>query len=306
MNRKYRILTPILLAGLLAVVMISGARVLSPSSPAVELTSTPAVSEFEADRAFKHVAEQVALGPRIPGSDAHAQVITYISSQMKNVGWQVQLQTGEFNQQPLTNIITSKSSLPPKFILAAHYDSRFIADQDQSQTLQKEPVLGANDGASGVAVLLELARVLPEETAQSVWIVFFDAEDQGRIPGWDWIQGSRYFVNHLEFTPQAVVIVDMVGDADLQLPLEKTSTPELADEIWTIAENAGFGEYFLKEPGYAILDDHTPFLEKGIPAVDIIDFDYPHWHTSQDTLDKISPYSLYVVGETLRLWLFTV
>jgi len=305
MNRKYGILIPILLAGMLAIVMISSARVLSPFTRAIESTSTPAVFEFDPDLAFKHVEEQVSLGPRIPGSDAHAQVITYISSQMKNVGWQVQLQTGEFNQQPLTNIIASKSSLPPKIILAAHYDSRLIADQDQSQILQKEPVLGANDGASGVAVLLELARVLPEETAQSVWIVFFDAEDQGRIPGWDWIQGSRYFVNNLEFTPQAVVIVDMVGDADLKLPLEKTSTPELANEIWTVAENAGFGDYFLKEPGYAILDDHTPFLEKGIPAVDIIDFDYPHWHTSQDTLDKVSSNSLYVVGETLRLWLIT-
>jgi Zn-dependent M28 family amino/carboxypeptidase len=263
----------------------------------------PVNQAFDPDRAFTHVEQQVSLGSRTPGSLAHKQVIEYISSQLVETGWQVELQKGEYNQQPLTNIIAKKSSDSPQIILAAHYDSRFWADQDENLSLREIPVLGANDGASGVAVLLELARVLSDETTQSVWLVFFDAEDQGRIPGWDWIQGSQYFADQMTFSPEAVVVVDMVGDADLQLPIEQTSTPALVEEIWTIAGEAGFSQYFLNSPGYAILDDHKPFLDRNIPAVDIIDFDYPYWHTSQDTLDKVSPHSLYVVGETLRLWL---
>lgn len=275
-----------------------------PRVAAAPLVITPEQTPtFDMTRAYQHVEAQVALGPRTPFSAAHSQVIEYISSELTSTGWQVEQQKGEYNQQPLINIIAKKSDAPPQIILGAHYDSRFFADHDADPALSLQPVLGANDGASGVAVLMELARVLPDETASSVWLIFFDAEDQGRITGWDWIQGSRYFAEHLSVTPQAVVIVDMVGDQNLKLPLEQNSTAELAAEIWSTAAQAGWDEYFIAEPGFSILDDHTPFLEKNIPAVDIIDFDYPYWHTSQDTLDKIDPHSLYVVGETLRLWL---
>lgn len=278
-----------------------------PTFPQVAATPLAITPEqfltFDMTRAYQHVEAQVALGPRTPFSTAHSQVIEYISSELTSTGWQIEQQKGEYNLQPLINIIAKKSDAPPQIILGAHYDSRFYADQDANPALSLQPVLGANDGASGVAVLLELARVLPEDVASSVWLVFFDAEDQGRITGWDWIQGSRYFAEHLSVTPQAVVIVDMVGDQNLRLPFEQNSTAELAAEIWATAAQAGWNEHFISEPGFSILDDHTPFLEKNIPAVDIIDFDYPYWHTSQDTLDKIDPQSLYVVGETLRLWL---
>jgi Zn-dependent M28 family amino/carboxypeptidase len=136
-------------------------------------------------------------------------------------------------------------------------------------------------------------------------LVFFDAEDNGRIEGWDWILGSRAFVDQLAGQPDAVVIVDMIGDADLNIKMETSSTLSLVVEIWEQANALGYSDHFIPRPGYRILDDHTPFLQAGIPAVDIIDFDYPYWHTTEDTIDKISAQSLQVVGETLLAWLET-
>jgi Zn-dependent M28 family amino/carboxypeptidase len=175
------------------------------------------------------------------------------------------------------------------------------ADRDADVANQTMPVPAANDGASGVAVLLELARSLPKNTVP-VWLVFFDAEDNGDIQGWDWILGSREFVRNNPVTPRAVVVVDMIGDADLNIQRERNSNSGIMNEIWDVAKELGYDDRFL--PGYkwSMIDDHTPFLEAGIPAVDIIDFDYPYWHTMQDTPDKVSAESLKAVGETLRTW----
>jgi len=189
--------------------------------------------------------------------------------------------------------------------LGAHYDSRQLADQDPEITNQRLPVPGANDGASGVAVLLELARILPPALDQEIWIVFFDAEDQGNIPGWDWILGSKAFVQSLQTYPDDVVIIDMVGDENLNLYLEKNSNSDLSNKIWGIAASLGYESNFIPEYKYRILDDHLPFIEKGISAVDIIDFDYPYWHTASDTSDKTSSKSLKIVGDTLYSWLIT-
>jgi len=134
-------------------------------------------------------------------------------------------------------------------------------------------------------------------------LVFFDAEDNGKIPGWDWILGSQAFVNELQGQPDAVIIVDMIGDADLNVMMERNSDTTLMAELWGQAAALGFSDHFIAVPGYAMLDDHTPFLEAGIPAVDIIDFDYPYWHTTDDTLDKVSAESLQIVGETILAWL---
>ena len=164
-----------------------------------------------------------------------------------------------------------------------------------------QPVPGANDGASGVAVLLELARTLPADSVPT-WLVFFDTEDNGRVEGWDWILGSRAFAEEVTVQPQAVVIVDMIGDSDLNIYYEKNSDPTLRAEIWSTAADLGYDKQFIQEEKYNMLDDHTPFVEKGIPAVDMIDFDYPYWHTVQDTPDKVSAESLKAVGDTLWHW----
>jgi Zn-dependent M28 family amino/carboxypeptidase len=152
-----------------------------------------------------------------------------------------------------------------------------------------------------VAVLLELARTLPDKTVP-LWLVFFDAEDNGRIEGWDWILGSRAFVEEVPMQPRAVVIVDMIGDADLNIYLEKNSNVKIRGEIWDTAATLGHGDVFINTEKHSMLDDHTPFLEAGLPAVDIIDFDYPYWHTTEDTPEKVSAESLQAVGDTLWHW----
>jgi len=259
--------------------------------------------EFDGVRAMQDVIAQVNFGPRTPGSQAHGQTAAYITAELENAGWQVQIQETTRMNQPIRNVIARRGNGTPWIILGAHYDTRFFSDQETDPALQLTPVAGANDGASGVAVLLELARVLPANLPKEIWLVFFDAEDQGRIPGWDWILGSREFVESLSSYPDKVVIVDMIGDADLNIYQERNSDPALTSEIWEVAAGLGYQAYFIPEIKYSILDDHTPFLEKGIAAIDIIDFDYPYWHTTADTLDKVSPNSLEIVGKTLFHWL---
>ena len=258
---------------------------------------------FDGERAYQHVLAQVDFGARTPGSPAHVDTALYIQRTLTSAGWQVELQQGEALGHPLTNIVAKRGDGAEWIILGAHYDTRLHADREDSLINQTQPVPGANDGASGVAVLLELARVLPKDLDREVWLVFFDLEDQGRIEGWEWILGSQAFAETLAGTPDAVVIVDMVGDADLNLYREKTSTPELVDEIWSLAAEMGYDAYFINAEKHAIMDDHTPFLNLGINAVDIIDFDYPYWHTLEDTADKVAPRSLKVVGDVLLAWL---
>jgi Zn-dependent M28 family amino/carboxypeptidase len=258
--------------------------------------------KFDGQRAYADVQTQVAFGARVPGSEGHAKVVEWIVEELNNAGWEVEIQESEALGHPVKNIVARQSDEPPQIIVGAHYDSRMFADHDPDPAQHTSFVPGANDGASGVAVLLELARSLPEETVP-VWLVFFDAEDNGRIEGWDWILGSREFVKNNPIQPRAAIIVDMIGDADLNIYKERNSNPDLTDEIWEVAKELGYESKFIPEYKHSMLDDHTPFLEAGIPAVDIIDFDYPYWHTVQDTPDKVSAESLRAVGETLRVWI---
>jgi Iap family predicted aminopeptidase len=262
-------------------------------------TSTPLPETFDGDRAYADVQTQVDMGPRTPGSAGHAQVREWMRKELESAGWIVEIHESNRLGHPIYNIIAKRGEEQPQIILAAHYDTRFVADHDPAK--QNEPVPGANDGASGVAVLLELARTLPDDTVPT-WLVFFDTEDNGRIEGWDWILGSRAFVEEVPIQPQAVIIVDMIGDADLNLYYEINSDKTIRAEIWNKAAELGYGNVFIQDEKHSMEDDHTPFLEKGIPAVDIIDFDYPYWHTTADTADKVSAESLHAVGDTLWHW----
>lgn len=266
------------------------------SQPTVE----PAL--FDGERAYADVLTQVSFGPRTPGSEGHARIQEWMRQELEAAGWEVEIQESEALGHSIENLVARRSDEPPQIILGAHYDTRMFADNDPDPAQHSNFVPGANDGASGVAVLLELARVLPEGTVP-IWLVFFDAEDNGRIEGWDWILGSREFVRNNPIQPRAVVIVDMIGDSDLNIYKELNSDPEITDEIWAVAARLGYEDRFLSESKYSMIDDHTPFLEAGIPAIDIIDFDYPYWHTVQDTPDKVSTESLQVVGQTLHTWL---
>ncbi|PKO01402.1 MAG: hypothetical protein CVU43_13150 [Chloroflexi bacterium HGW-Chloroflexi-5] len=259
--------------------------------------------QFDADRAWLDVLAQLEMGPRTPGSEAHNQVVLYIQTELEKAGWKVEIQETERMGHPIRNIIAKRGSGSPWVIFGAHYDSRFFADNDPVTANQTMPVPGANDGASGVAVLLEMARTLPKNTDKQIWLVFFDAEDQGRIEGWDWILGSRAFAESLTQKPDAVIVVDMIGDADLNIYREISSDKAITDSIWQTAADLGYSDQFINQEKYNILDDHLPFLELGIPAIVIIDFDYPYWHTLADTQENIAPASLAVVGHTLLTWL---
>ncbi len=269
---------------------------------------------FDGQRAYEHVVVQTSYGARVPGSQAHARTVAYICDTLLGYGWKVELQNLVVSGQALTNVQAKYGAGERIVLLGAHYDSRLQADRDANPQNRLLPVPGANDGASGVAVLLELGRLLPryfenermvkDARADEVWLVFFDGEDNGHIPGWDWIMGSRGYVAQMQVKPTWVIIVDMVGDDDLQIYIERHSDPALSQEIWAIAASLGYAKFFIPLAKYPILDDHIPFIEAGIPAVDIIDFDYAYFHTTADTADKVSAQSLRAVGDVLLKWLF--
>jgi Zn-dependent M28 family amino/carboxypeptidase len=278
----------------------------------VSITSacTPPLITFDGNSAMEDVYYQINLGSRVPGSQAHAQTVDWIVQELKHTDWEAEIQETIVGEIKIRNVIGKRDGEStgdiPWIILGAHYDSRMISDHDPNPALWDQPIPGANDGASGVAVLLELARKLPKDLPLQIWLVFFDAEESGILPGMDLIMGSHAFVQQLSGKPDAAVIVDMVGDADLQLYIEKYSDPELISAIWKEAEELGYKEFFIPIPKHGLIDDHRPFLDAGIPAVDIIDFDYPYWHTSQDTPDKVSPESLEIVGKTVMAWIYSL
>ena len=257
---------------------------------------------FDGSNAIKYIEKQIEFGPRIPGSDSSNSVKELIKTELESSGWIIENQKFVFDHEDLTNILAKSSDNPPKIIIGTHYDTRAFSDNESSPSLRKIPVPGANDGASGTAVLLELGRVLKKEEFD-IWLVFFDAEDQGNIGNWDWSIGAQYFVNQLDFMPDYVIIIDMIGDINLEVYKENYSNFSLVESIWHEAKNLGYESYFINTYQYTIIDDHLPFIEKGIPACLIIDLDYPYWHTIEDTIDKVSENSLEIIGNVLISWL---
>ncbi|MGB3713629.1 MAG: M28 family peptidase [Candidatus Promineifilaceae bacterium] len=276
----------------------------TPSPTETQTPTIPSPVLFDGKSAYEILLVQMGFGPRWPGSPGHASVGDYIVDELGRQGWEVEEQGFDYMGLVGRNIIGRNNvGAGPVIIIGAHYDTRKIADKTAGST---EPVPGAVDGASGVAVLLELARTLDfDEIDHDIWLAFFDVEDQGSdgMPGFSYIVGSTYMAETLEVMPRAMVLVDMIGDADQQLFYEGNSDLMLSFNLWRIAYELGYGDTFIPEHRHTMLDDHLPFVNNGIPAVDIIDFDYPYWHTVEDTADKASPDSLERVGRTLEEWL---
>jgi hypothetical protein len=275
-------------------------------TPVPPPTATPAPRSFDGDRAFDIVADQMAFGPRYPGSPGHDAVRAYIVDALTALDYAVEQQEFEYQAFGAVNIIgRANVGRGPIVILGAHYDTRRVADQSGVD----DPVPGAVDGASGVGVILELGRVLDlDQIDHEIWLTFFDVEDNGGggIDGWSYIAGSTYMAQNLTPEPPAfaaMVLVDMIGDADQQLYYEGNSDPVLRETLWQIAADLGYGDYFIPQLKFTMIDDHVPFSLRGIPAVDIIDFDYPYWHTVDDTLDKVGADSLARVGRVIEVWL---
>ena len=260
---------------------------------------------FDGQRALRDIETQMKLGPRTVGSPAHAQAVDWMAGELKSAGWTVEIQETPYNGFKIRNVAGKRGTAKPWIILGAHFDSRLWADQDSDRSKRKSPVPGANDAASGVAVLLELARVLPKDMDKRIELVMLDAEDNGEIPGWNWCQGSDIYAASLKGKPDAVVIIDMIGDADLNIYREQFSDQGLTSEIFKTAARLKIRQ-FIDEPKYAMDDDHIPFIRRGMRAADLIDFDYPYWHTTADTLDKVSAASLQAVGDVLLAWLTDV
>jgi len=260
---------------------------------------------FDGKRAYQDVLAQMEFGPRITGTEGNQKCAGYIAEQLGQAGWSVEFQNFTYRGVQARNVIgRANVGQGPVIILGAHYDTRRWADQDPVHP--RDPVPGANDGASGVAVLLELARIVSLDVVHhEIWLAFFDAEDNGGIDGWDWIVGSTYMANHLSVQPQAMILVDMVGDTNQEIYVEGNSDPAFSQKVWKIAAQLGYGDHFIPQVKYTMIDDHVPFAQRGIPSVDIIDFDYPYWHTVADTADKLSPDSLERVGQTLQVLLET-
>ncbi len=265
---------------------------------------------FSGTMAYEHVLSQMRFGPRVPGSESITRAADYISDRLKASGMLVTTQ--DFRYQNLLlgkelagrNIIGTFGKGEKAVVIGAHYDSRPLADGPNSSDKTK-PVPGANDGASGVAIQLELARILASLAPnRKIVLVFFDAEDSGSSTSLNgWIVGSTHFVENLPTQERRMiefaVVIDMVGDADLNIYREGNSDKNVVDRIWHEAAKLGYRQ-FINASRYTILDDHLPFLNAGIPAADIIDFDYPYWHTPNDTEDKVALASLEAVGRTIE------
>lgn len=268
-------------------------------------TTREANAAFDARRAFDMLEKQCAFGPRPPGSATHTETQKFLFTELQKYANNVVLQPHQYQTKTATlhlnNIIAEFG--PPTggetLLLAAHWDTRPIADHDPKPENRDTPILGANDGASGVAVLLEIARVLKEyPPPRRVVIVLFDGEDYGRSTK-DMFIGSRFFARNMgKWKPDYGILLDMIGDRDLALPIERYSwnaNRGFAEAIWQRAATLGLTP-FQHRLGPAIMDDHVPLIEVGIPMVNIIDFTYPYWHTLEDTVDKCSPKSLEVVA----------
>jgi glutaminyl-peptide cyclotransferase len=280
-----------------------GASALAGALLATALVSTAPAAEaptFDGVAALKHVERLVALGPRVAGTPGAAKAREYIVSELKKIpGVQTQVKPFEADtphgRLSMANVI---AVLPGQrsdvVMLAGHYDTKLFT---QFQ------FVGANDGGSSTALLIELARRLAARPRDyTYWLVWFDGEE-ARLT-WterDSLYGSRHLATELardKRLPRAMILVDMIGDRDLAVRREAHSASWLTQIVWDAAARLGHGRHFLRDT-IPVEDDHVPFLRLGVPATLLIDFDFPAWHTADDTLDKVSAASLATVGQVV-------
>jgi Zn-dependent M28 family amino/carboxypeptidase len=273
-----------------------------PPSPPRTIAQAPSSVAFDSARAYEHLRRQVGFGPRPAGSAPLAQARQYILSQLKAAGITVREDTFDaatpIGQIRMVNLVaTIPGRRAERIALATHYDTKLF---------REFRFVGASDGASSTAAVLELGRVLKARQNEfTIELLFFDGEEA--VVDWnrnnDNTYGSRRYVETAQKTGtlgglKALVLLDMIGDRNLAIRRDSNSTPWLTDIIWASAAKLGYRSYFLAEET-TIDDDHMPFLRAGVPAVDIIDLDYAAWHTAQDDLDRVSARSLQIVGDVV-------
>lgn len=280
------------------------------------------VAAFDADSAYSYTARQVAFGPRVPGSEAHARCAAWIESELKRHGADsvIRQEAIADNHQggtiPVVNLLGRFNSASPKrILLLAHWDTRPVADNDPDPSKRQTPIDGANDGASGVGVLLEIARQLGlKAPGVGVDILLCDAEDSGSHDNDDsWAIGTRYWTEHMPYSdgllPEYGILLDMVGGRGAKFHREyfsQRNAAAIVDKVWATAAAIGENDRFLNSIGGAVTDDHVPVNEAGIPCIDIIECYNPQtgsfnptWHTTADNIDNIDPATLRSAGVTV-------
>lgn len=296
------------------------------------IQSAQKVPTFCADSAYHYVAQQCMFGPRVPGSDSQQKCATWLADELRRHGAKVTLQQTEATaydgkKLPVINIIGSyNDNAPMRVLLISHWDSRHVADHDPDPSRRKEPVMGANDGASGVGVLLELARLASKQLPQvGIDIFLTDVEDYGAPDDWKgthdekwWAMGTQLWCKEASaqgYRAQYGILLDMVGSPNATFYREFYSeryANEYVNEIWQTAASLGYGSLFVNQRGGGVTDDHV-FVNRllGVPCVDIIDTRMdsdgtfcPEWHTTHDTMDAISKETLDKVGKVLVKLLF--
>jgi len=268
-----------------------------------------ATVEFNGRSAFTYVEKQMSFGPRVPNTPAHQQTGDWLLSELRARADTVIVQgfqgrTSKGQTLSLRNFFARfRPQATDRILFVAHWDSRPFADKSQNLGQQRLPVPGANDGASGVAVLLGVADALKAQPPTiGVDLLFVDGEDYGDFAdSTETLLGSRYFAKHQPpgYSTLFAVVFDMVGDRDLGILQEGHSVsnaPEVVRRVWQTAHGLGYGRIFVNRVGESLTDDHVPLQQAGIRAIDVIDFDFPYHHTTEDTIDKVSAESLQIVG----------
>lgn len=289
-----------------------------------DVMSEAVLGNFDADSAYCYLAKQVNFGPRVPNTQSHQKTGDWLVSELKRHGAKVveqrmQLKAFDGTLLEARNIFGQLNpDVKERILLLAHWDCRPWADKDPDSSKHILPVDGANDGASGVAVLLEIARQFSlNPINKGIDILFVDAEDWGN-DGDDqsWALGTQYFVNNpivKGYNPQFAILLDMVGGEGAMFCREyfsEKSAPHISEGIWATAHSLGFSELFQNKLGTAVMDDHVELIKAGIPAIDIIEF-HPdrdggfnsRWHTASDNLEGISKNTLKAVGSSVLQYL---
>ncbi len=328
-------ITLVLILFSLLLVDVSCRKKQKPSPPPPQtLEEKVVVPEFDADSAYHYVKAQVDFGPRVPNTEAHRACARYLARQMRTFTAYVVEQQGKVRAYDgtvlnFTNIIGSfHPEAKARILLCAHWDSRPYADHDPNPALHRTPIDGTNDGASGVGVLMEIARQLSISPAKlGIDVIFFDVEDYG--PPEDnqiqsdnnyWGLGSQYWSKNPHvpgYSARFGILLDMVGASDARFPKEgysKYYAPDILNKVWNKAHEIGYGDFFPLDEGSLINDDHYSINNvRRIPTIDIIHLDphssngsfFEYWHTTDDTIDKIDPFMLKVVGQTVLEVIYT-
>lgn len=305
-------------AALLLLCALAPAACDDDAAPATGDGAPLEVPDFDAAAAFELLRQQVAFGPRVPGTEGHAAQLEWMTGYLRERADTLVAQpfthvTAAGDTLRLTNLLARfRPDSRERVLLLAHWDTRSVADHDPDPGRRDQPIPGANDGASGTAVLLQLADMFAHRPPPlGVDLLLVDGEDYA--PG-EMLLGAKHFAaNQLDgYPPLYAVLVDMVADDDPVYPVDPVSwqyAPEVVQRVWSVARRIGYGDTFVERPGPAITDDHVPLNEAGIRTIDIIDFDYgpgnAHWHTHQDDLDAVSARGLEAVGTVVAALVYS-